>query len=126
MLETVTDQNDVMQKQDHNNRHYFLDPDRSALLNANLISTFINVGMEIRRYSETVAVSMCLLTRESHSQTGCDRSSYADHIGDFLQAPDISVSQVIYNGYPGNTQPWNNFVSSAGNKGITLTVVQFF
>ncbi len=52
----------------------------------------------------------------------------ADHIGgliDVLNMNDIPVVQVLYNGYPGTTTTWNNFVSAVASEGITLTVAQY-
>lgn len=52
----------------------------------------------------------------------------SDHIGgliDVLQAADISVLQVLYNGYPGDTATWTSFVSAVAAEGLTLTPVQF-
>jgi competence protein ComEC len=52
----------------------------------------------------------------------------SDHIGgliDVLEAPDIPVEAVLYNGYPGDTATWNNFVTAVNNEGISLTVSQF-
>lgn len=52
----------------------------------------------------------------------------ADHIGgliDVLQAGDIAVKQVLYNGYPGTTATWNNFAAAVTAKGLTLTPLQF-
>ena len=52
----------------------------------------------------------------------------SDHIGgliDVLQASDITVHQVLYNGYPGDTATWNNFASAVAADGLILTPVQF-
>jgi competence protein ComEC len=52
----------------------------------------------------------------------------SDHIGGLitvLDATDITIDSVIYNGYPGNTQTWNNFVTAVTNDGLTLTTAQF-
>ncbi len=52
----------------------------------------------------------------------------SDHIGGLitvLNATDITVNSVIYNGYPGDTQTWNNFVAAVANEGLTLTTAQF-
>ncbi len=52
----------------------------------------------------------------------------SDHIGgliDVLEATDIPVESVVYNGYPGDTITWSDFVSAVANEGITLTVAQF-
>ena len=52
----------------------------------------------------------------------------SDHIGgliDVLEATDIPVESVLYNGYPGDTVTWSNFVSAVASEGITLTVAQF-
>src|SRR4030043_19984 len=51
-----------------------------------------------------------------------------DHIGGLitvLEATDITVDTVIYNGYPGDTQTWNDFVTAIENEGLTLTMAQF-
>ena len=52
----------------------------------------------------------------------------SDHIGGLitvLDATDITVNSVIYNGYPGDTQTWNDFVSAVTNEGLSLTPAQF-
>ena len=52
----------------------------------------------------------------------------SDHIGgliDVLEMDDIPVQQVLYNGYPGNTTTWSNFVSAVAGEGLSLTVAQF-
>lgn len=52
----------------------------------------------------------------------------SDHIGGLiavLNATDITVDSVIYNGYPGDTQTWNNFVTAISNEGLSLTTAQY-
>ena len=52
----------------------------------------------------------------------------SDHIGGLisvLEATDISVDAVIYNGYPGYTQTWNEFVLAVADEGLTLEPAQF-
>jgi competence protein ComEC len=52
----------------------------------------------------------------------------SDHIGGLisvLNATDITVDSVIYNGYPGDTQTWNDFATAVMNEGLTLTTAQF-
>jgi beta-lactamase superfamily II metal-dependent hydrolase len=52
----------------------------------------------------------------------------SDHIGgliEILRAPDITVQQVLYNGYPGDTATWTSFVAAVAAEGLTLTTVQF-
>lgn len=52
----------------------------------------------------------------------------ADHIGgliDVLQAADIPVESVLYNGYPGTTLTWTDFVNEVANQGLTLEIAQF-
>lgn len=52
----------------------------------------------------------------------------SDHIGGLisvLQASDITVNQVLYNGYPGDTATWNSFVAAVADDGLTLNSVQF-
>jgi competence protein ComEC len=52
----------------------------------------------------------------------------SDHIGGLisvLEATDISVDSVIYNGYPGNTQTWNEFILAVADEGLTLESAQF-
>lgn len=52
----------------------------------------------------------------------------ADHVGgliDVLEASDIPVEQVLYNGYPGDTTTWNNFATAVTAEGLTLTAAQF-
>ena len=52
----------------------------------------------------------------------------SDHIGgliDVLEAIDIPVEAVLYNGYPGDSQTWNNFANAVADNGLTLTPAQF-
>jgi len=52
----------------------------------------------------------------------------SDHIGGLigvLEATDISVDAVIYNGYPGDTQTWNEFVMAVADEGLILEPAQF-
>jgi beta-lactamase superfamily II metal-dependent hydrolase len=52
----------------------------------------------------------------------------SDHIGgliDVLNAPDITVQQVLYNGYPGDTTTWSTFATAVANEGVSLTAAQF-
>ena len=52
----------------------------------------------------------------------------ADHVGGLvtvLQAEDISVGVIYYNGYPGSTITWDNFVSLANTRSITMLPAQF-
>ena len=52
----------------------------------------------------------------------------SDHIGgliEVLNAPDIPVDTVLYNGYPGNTLTWNGFVTTVANEGASLITAQF-
>jgi competence protein ComEC len=52
----------------------------------------------------------------------------SDHIGGLisvLDATDITVNSVIYNGYPGDTQTWSDFVVAVANEGLSLTTAQF-
>jgi competence protein ComEC len=52
----------------------------------------------------------------------------SDHIGGLitvLNATDITIESVIYNGYPGDTQTWVNFVSAVTNEGLSLTTAQY-
>jgi len=52
----------------------------------------------------------------------------SDHIGGLitvLNATDITVEAVIYNGYPGDTQIWDDFTTAVENEGLTLTTAQF-
>ncbi len=52
----------------------------------------------------------------------------SDHIGgliDVLNATDIPVKAVLYNGYPGDTLTWGNFATAVANEGLTLTPVEF-
>ncbi|MFZ0533281.1 MAG: MBL fold metallo-hydrolase [Anaerolineales bacterium] len=52
----------------------------------------------------------------------------SDHIGGLisvLEATDITIDSVIYNGYPGNTQTWNDFVMAVTNEGLGLETAQF-
>ena len=52
----------------------------------------------------------------------------SDHIGgliDVLETADIPVEAVLYNGYPGSTDTWNNFVTAVTNEGLSLTTLQY-
>jgi competence protein ComEC len=52
----------------------------------------------------------------------------ADHVGgliDVLEADDIPVLSVIYNGYPGATATWSAFADAVTQEGLTLTPAQF-
>jgi competence protein ComEC len=52
----------------------------------------------------------------------------SDHIGGLisvLEATDITIDSVIYNGYPGNTQTWNDFVMAVTKEGLGLETAQF-
>ena len=52
----------------------------------------------------------------------------SDHIGgliEVLNAPDIPVDTVLYNGYPGNTLTWDAFVAAVANEGALLIAAQF-
>ena len=52
----------------------------------------------------------------------------ADHVGgliDVLEADDIPVLSVIYNGYPGSTATWFAFVEAMTQEGLALTPAQF-
>ncbi len=52
----------------------------------------------------------------------------ADHVGgliDVLQADDIPVLSVVYNGYPGTTETWSDFVDAVTQEGLALTPAQF-
>jgi competence protein ComEC len=52
----------------------------------------------------------------------------ADHIGGLitvLQATDIAVGQVYYNGYAGTTNTWNTFGTAVASRGLTLQPAQF-
>lgn len=52
----------------------------------------------------------------------------ADHIGgliDVLNASDIEIGQVLYNGYAGTTATWDTFVAAAQARGLTLTAANF-
>jgi competence protein ComEC len=52
----------------------------------------------------------------------------SDHIGgliDVLQASDITVHQVLYNGYPGDTTTWYTFATAVANDGLALSTAQF-
>lgn len=52
----------------------------------------------------------------------------ADHIGgliDVLEAADIPVVSVLYNGYPGDTLTWGNFATAAANEGATPAPAQY-
>ncbi len=52
----------------------------------------------------------------------------ADHIGgliDVLEAGDIPVQAVLYNGYAGTTQTWLDFQTAVTNAGLALSPIQF-
>jgi competence protein ComEC len=52
----------------------------------------------------------------------------ADHVGGLisvLQATDITVGTIYFNGYPGTTQTWANFSAAATTRSLTLIPAQF-
>ncbi len=52
----------------------------------------------------------------------------SDHIGglvDVLNMPETPVLSVLYNGYPGSTATWSEFVTAVTAEGITLTAAQY-
>jgi len=52
----------------------------------------------------------------------------SDHIGGLisvLSATDIPVRAVLYNGYPGSTQTWADFVSAVSAEGVLLEAAQY-
>jgi len=52
----------------------------------------------------------------------------ADHAGGLvsvLQASDLSVGALYYNGYPGSTQTWANLASQAAARGLALQPAHF-
>ncbi len=52
----------------------------------------------------------------------------ADHIGgliDVLEAVDISVEAVMYNGYQGDTATWYSFATAVANDGLVMTPLQY-
>ena len=52
----------------------------------------------------------------------------SDHVGgliDVLEAADIPVRQVLYNGYPGDTNTWHSFATAVAQEGLSLTAAQF-
>lgn len=51
-----------------------------------------------------------------------------DHIGGFiplLESDDIPVESVLYNGYPGNTEIWADFVNAVKQEGLNLIAIQY-
>ena len=51
-----------------------------------------------------------------------------DHVGgliDVLSADDIPVESAFYNGYPGDTQTWTQFVEAVAAEGLTLLPAQY-
>jgi competence protein ComEC len=54
--------------------------------------------------------------------------AHLDHFGGLmsvLEASDISVGQIYYNGYDGTTTSWYAFATAVHNEGLTLTSAQF-
>lgn len=52
----------------------------------------------------------------------------SDHIGgliDVLNTDNIEISQVLYNGYPGDTATWDDFAHAVQRRGISLMAAQF-
>ncbi len=47
------------------------------------------------------------------------------YLSTILQASDITVHQVLYNGYPGETTTWSTFVNATAARGLTIEPVQF-
>ena len=51
-----------------------------------------------------------------------------DHIGGFiplLESDDIQVENVLYNGYPGSTELWADFVYAVEDEGLILVPTQY-
>lgn len=77
-------------------------------------------GPTVVAYLREHAVDNIDIMIASHADT--------DHIGgliNVLEADDIPVKQVIYNGYEGSTVTWTNFVNAVHNNGLSLTAAQF-
>jgi len=54
--------------------------------------------------------------------------AHSDHIGgliEVLEANDIPVESVLYNGYAGTTATWFNFETAVADEGLTLAAAQF-
>lgn len=54
--------------------------------------------------------------------------AHRDHIGgliEVLQETDIPVYQVLYNGYPKDTDIWADFVEAVRDRGLTLTAAHY-
>ena len=52
----------------------------------------------------------------------------SDHVGgliDVLLAGDIPVESALYNGYPGDTQTWGQFVAAVAAEGLSLLPAQY-
>lgn len=52
----------------------------------------------------------------------------SDHVGgliDVLLADDIPVESALYNGYPGDTQTWGQFVAAVAAEGLSLLPAQY-
>jgi competence protein ComEC len=54
--------------------------------------------------------------------------AHADHIGgliSILEHPEISVQEVLFNGYPYESSTWSTFATAVADQGITMTAAQF-
>ncbi len=79
---------------------------------------------------EAGATVVAYLRRQGVGELDAVVASHADsdHIGgliDVLQANDIRVRQVLYNGYADDTSTWRDFVAAVQAKGVLLVPVQF-
>jgi len=99
--------------------------DSALLRDANGFDVLIDGGEEsagpaVLAYLRNAGVDDIDVLAASHADS--------DHIGGLiavLEAADIPVEAVVYNGYPGTTGAWNDFISAAAARGLTPTAAQF-
>ena len=79
-----------------------------------------DAGDRVVNYLHQMGINELEIVVASHADS--------DHIGGLvtvLQATDIQIDQVVYNGYPGDTATWMSFTDAVAARGLTLTQLQF-
>ncbi len=79
-----------------------------------------SAGPTVVAYIRTQAIDDIDVMIASHAD--------ADHIGgliDVLEAVDITVESVMYNGYPGDTGTWYSFATAVANDGLVMAPLQY-
>lgn len=79
-----------------------------------------SAGDELLKYIKGVGVDDLEVVIATHADS--------DHIGGLisvLEAIEIPVESVYFNGYPGDTQTWTEFTNTVTSNGLTLNQAQF-